>query len=371
MGHEIMSDVSGYSLAKTDKKVKWKLPRVLWGHESARRVFACLSAIANEDGIFALDAATIAQQLGLSRPTVYRAIGVLVQARLVALVEARRGRGQHSIYRLTWHQRKLTNPSTKKSVSSQYKDKNRDKTHSKDSREYQCALKTTEAYQGPEAAKVTLVLGARFYRHVMKSIRLGLESWSLSEPVRHALEGFFGLRIDGASLTYARELASQIWAIRREIEALAAKGASPKRVCSFVAGRLAGIHERSRREVLKRTAQLISEVEQLDRRIAGLRAWLREREADYRAGQVCKRCGYRHSQAEYRSGYRDDGDGLVCVGWARMMIDELREQAKIKRRRECCRVCGGSLRNGHVEGVCWTCYELGKSRLEAEDKMFI
>jgi hypothetical protein len=208
-----------------------------------------------------------------------------------------------------------------------------------------------------------LVMGARFYRHAMRQTRIGLESWELPERIRHALEGFIGLRIDGASLASARELVAKIWAMRAEIEALARSGASPRRVCAFVAGRLSGKPDRSRREVLRRTAELIREsldLELIERRIEGLKRFVAEREAEYQAGQICRRCGYRHTQIEYETGYRDDGTGeLSCFGWGRIKQEQLHEALKIaeRRRRElCCRQCGGSLREGHVEGYCWSCY---------------
>jgi ribosomal protein L37AE/L43A len=50
---------------------------------------------------------------------------------------------------------------------------------------------------------------------------------------------------------------------------------------------------------------------------------------------------------------------LSCFGWVRMKLDELREVHKLaeRRRRElCCRQCGGSLREGQVEGLCWSCW---------------
>jgi hypothetical protein len=165
------------------------------------------------------------------------------------------------------------------------------------------------------------------------------------------------------TLADARGLVAKIWAMRAEIEALARSGASPRRVCAFVAGRLSGKPDRSRREVLRRTAELIREsldLELIERRITGLRRFVAEREAEYQAGQICRRCGYRHSRIEYESGYRDDGTGtLSCFGWARIKQEELHEARKLAERRQrelCCRHCGGSLREGHVEGLCWSCY---------------
>jgi hypothetical protein len=197
----------------------------------------------------------------------------------------------------------------------------------------------------------------------MRQTRRGLESWELPERIRHALEGLIGNRFDGMTLADARGLVAKIWAMRAEIEALARSGASPRRVCSFVAGRLAGKPDRAKREVLRRTAELIREsldLELIARRIEGLRRFVAEREAEYQAGQICRRCGYRHSRIEYESGYRDDGTGtLSCFGWARIKQEELHEARKIAERRErerYCRQCGGSLREGQVEGLCWGCW---------------
>jgi hypothetical protein len=339
--------------------------------DSFRRVLLCCCALANEHGFFDLDASRLAEQVGLSRRSVYLAIAALERQGLVARVHFRTGRGRHSVYRLRF---------SKKSEPRQI-DENVEKIKCAKSEpkniKIQHTLKTAPArlgggsvprrdptaYQGPEAARVVLVLGARFYRQAMRETRLGLEAWELPERIRHALEGFIGLRIDGASLAYARELVAKIWGFKCEIEALARSGASPRRVCAFVAGRLSGKPDRSRREVLRRTAELIREsldLELIERRIQGLRRFAAEREAEFQAGQVCRRCGYRHTRIEYESGYRDDGTGtLSCFGWVRIKLEELHEARKLSERRQrelCCRQCGGSLREGHVEGLCWSCY---------------
>jgi DNA-binding transcriptional ArsR family regulator len=334
------------------------------------RLLCHLRAICDRQGRFELDATRLAHQAGLSRRGLYRALAALQALGLVELVELRRGRGRHSIYRLRF---------SKKSEPRQI-DENVEKIKCAKSEpkniKIQHNLKTAPArrgggstprrdptaYQGPEAGRVVLVMGARFYRQAMRQTRIGLESWELPEPIRHALEGFIGNRLDGASLAYARELVAKIWGFKCEIEALARSGASPRRVCSFVAGRLSGKPDRSRREVLRRTAELIREsldLERIERRLAGLRRFEAEREAEYRAGQICRRCGYCHTKIEYKTGYRDGTGTLSCFGWARIKQEELHEARKLaeRRRRElCCRQCGGSLREGHVEGLCWSCW---------------
>jgi DNA-binding transcriptional ArsR family regulator len=335
------------------------------------RLLCHLRAICDRQGRFELDATRLAYQAGLSRRGLYRALAALQALGLVELVERRRGRGRHSIYRLRF---------SKKSEPRQI-DENVEKIKCAKSdrniKNIQHTLKTAPArlgggstprrdptaYQGPEAARVVLVMGARFYRHAMRQTRIGLESWELPEPIRHALEGLIGNRFDGMTLADARELVAKIWAMRAEIEALARSGASPRRVCAFVAGRLSGKPDRSRREVLRRTAELIRQTldpELIARRIQGLRRFAAEREAEYQAGQVCRRCGYRHTQIEYETGYRDDGTGeLSCFGWVRIKQEELHEARKLAERRQrelYCRHCGGSLREGHVEGLCWSCW---------------
>jgi DNA-binding transcriptional ArsR family regulator len=340
--------------------------------DSFRRVLLCCCALANEHGFFDLDASRLAEQVGLSRRSVYLAIAALERQGLVARVHFRTGRGRHSVYQLRVEQKSKPHEIDEKIVK-----KKCAKTGIRNIKNIQHTLKTAHArlgggstprrdptaYQGPEAARVVLVMGARFYRHAMRQTRLGLESWELPERIRHALEGFIGDRFDGMTLADARGLVAKIWAMRAEIEALARSGASPRRVCAFVAGRLSGKPDRSRREVLRRTAELIREsldLELIERRITGLRRFVAEREAEYQAGQICRRCGYRHSRIEYESGYRDDGTGtLSCFGWARIKQEELHEARKLAERRQrelCCRHCGGSLREGHVEGLCWSCY---------------
>jgi predicted transcriptional regulator len=336
------------------------------------RLLCHLRAICDRQGRFELNAATIAQRLGLSRRSVYLAIAALERQGLVARVHFRTGRGRHSVYQLRIEQKSKAHEIDEKIVK-----KKCAKTGIRNIKNIQHTLKTAPArlgggstprrdptaYQGPEAARVVLVMGARFYRQAMRETRLGLEAWELPERIRHALEGFIGNRIDGASLTYARELVAKIWGFKCEIEALARSGASPRRVCAFVAGRLAGKPDRAKREVLRRTAELIRQTldpELIARRIQGLKRFAAESEAEFRAGQVCRRCGYRHTQIEYETGYRDDGTGeLSCFGWARIKQEELHEALKIAERRQRelhCRHCGGSLRKGHVEGLCWSCY---------------
>jgi hypothetical protein len=208
---------------------------------------------------------------------------------------------------------------------------------------------------------------------VVESTRLQLENWNLSEDRRHALEGMIGNRFDGMTLANARELISQVIALRSEIERREREGATPKELCSFVAGHLAGREDfpRSRRRVLKRTAMLMKQAvagELLDRRIAGVRRFEAKRETEYREGRVCARCGYRHSRTEFESGYREDGTGTwSCFGWARVKLEELQELRKIAERKQkerICLSCGGSLKDGYVEGLCWSCWQVqgGQSR---------
>jgi DNA-binding transcriptional ArsR family regulator len=249
--------------------------------DSFRRVLLRCCALANEHGFFDLDASRLAEQVGLSRRSVYLAIAALERQGLVARVHFRTGRGRHSVYQLRVEQKSKPHEIDEKIVK-----KKCAKTGIRNIKNIQHTLKTAPArlgggstprrdptaYQGPEAARVILVMGARFYRQAMRQTRIGLESWELPERIRHALEGFIGDRFDGMTLADARGLVAKIWAMRAEIEALARSGASPRRVCSFVAGRLSGKPDRSRREVLRRTAELIREsldLELIERRIQG------------------------------------------------------------------------------------------------------
>ena len=342
----------------------------------AHQLLGHLRAICDSKGHFALDADQIAQHLGVSRRTVYLAIAALERQGLIAKVQFRTGRGRHSIYQLKIEQKSKPRQIDEKTVNkkcaiSKIRNINKNKTHSKDSSRCQGECQSPRVgrvkreptdYQGPEAARVALILGSRFYRFVMRETRLSLERWELTEGIRHALEGLIGTRFDGMTLADARELVAKVWAMRREIEAIARSGASPRRVCAFVAGRLAGKPDRAKREVLRRTAALIRESLDLDmiaRRIQGLKRFEAEREAEYLSGQVCRRCGYRHTWIEYETGRKADGS-LSCFGWARIKLEELHEQAKLteRRRRELhCRQCGGPLTGGHVEGYCWECWE--------------
>jgi DNA-binding IscR family transcriptional regulator len=329
----------------------------------AQRVLIYLAAQYG-NRVFSLEATLLAQRFKVSRRSIYWALTALRRQGFLVLVELRRGRGRHSLYQLSQIPENIMQ---KKCVNKKDKNKNIYKTQTKDS-SYQSRGRSKSKtqptdYQGPRATHIVLILGARFYRQAMRQTRTSLESWELSESIRHALEGFIGLRIDGASLASARELVAKIWGFKCEIEALAQSGASPRRVCSFVAGRLAGRPDRARREVLRRTAELIRQTldpELIARRLQGLKYFIAERETEFRAGQVCKRCGYRHTRIEYESGYRADGTGILsCFGWARIKLEELHETRKLAERRRqelCCRHCGGSLREGYIEGYCWNCW---------------
>ena len=352
-----------FNITRSGKKVK----------SGPHRLLEHLQEISDSEGSFELDAATIAQHLNVSRRSVYLAIAALERQGLIAKVELRRGRGRHSLYRLKIKQKNKPHEIDEKTVKIKCaisKIRNINK-HSKDSSRCQGECQSPRVgrvkreptdYVGLEAAKVTLVLGARFYRQAMKQTRLGLEDWRISEPLRHAIEGFLGNRFDGMTLADARELVAKVWAMRGEIEALARSGASSRRVCSFIAGRLAGKPDRAKREILRRTAELIRsslDLELIERRIQGLKRFETERELDFKSGHICRRCGYLHTRIEYGTGRKGDGS-LNCFGWARLRREELIEQAKLteRRRRELhCRHCGSPLTGGHVEGYCWGCWE--------------
>jgi len=339
-------------------------------------VLTYLQEISDAQGYFELNADAIAQHLGLSRRTVYLTLDALQRQGLVEPVELRRGRGRHSLYRLKIKQKNKPRQIDEKTVNKKCaifekrKIKNIKHTLKTVTRQGggqplrgRGSQREPTDYQGFEATRVTLVLGARLYRKAMEQIRLGLEGWELPEPIRHALEGFIGLRIDGSSLDTARRLVRQIWALRREIEALARSGAPPRRVCAFVASRLArGKPDRAKREVLRRTGDLLREsldLELINRRIAGLKRFETERELEFKSGRPCGRCFYQHSRIEYETGRKADGS-LNCLGWARLRREELHEALKIAerlQRERHCRSCGGSLRWGQVEGCCWSCWE--------------
>jgi len=294
----------------------------------------------------------------------------LVGLKVLSPIPKPLGRGYLKAYRVVWGQ-KHRNPhqardfsKSRRTKTQVFKDlKNTPKDVPSQEGLSSRGRRGSESYQGAEAKSVVLVMGARFYRQAMMQTRRGLEGWELPEGIRHALEGLIGTRFDGMTLADARELVAKVWAMRGEIEALARSGASPRRVCAFVAGRLAGKPDRAKREVLRRTAELIRRAldpELIERRIAGLRRFAAEREAEFKAGQVCKRCGYKHTQLEYNSGYRDEGTGtLSCFGWVRIKLEELREQVKLAERRQReqqCRQCGSLLREGQIEGLCWECW---------------
>lgn len=219
----------------------------------------------------------------------------------------------------------------------------------------------------PGGSRVVLVLGARLYRQVMQALRLGLESWQIPQSVSDALEGWFGLRIDGATLEHARFLKDRLWLLKSDIERMAASGAPARTIVQFVAGRVLS-PSRAEREVSNRTARL-------ERRIAGLKRWLADRVREYQEGRICSKCGYRHSASEYQSGRRDGTYDLVCFGYARIYLDELateRTRAQHESERMRCTLCGRALsaREGYIENpvmMCWTCFSRTKKGDECPD----
>lgn len=312
---------------------------------------------------------------------------------LAKLSDGKGGRGKEAVFQVTWgfspktvKTKTLTSkdikhskdypasPSKSWGISQKSQTSNVNSLPVRGTSTAQQPKKTTADYQGLEAHRVQLVLGARFYKAVMESTRLNLEQWSLSEPVRHALEGLIGDRLDGMSLADARELVGRITALRGEIERLAKEGATPRRICSFVAGRLAGRPDftKSKRAVLRQTNELVKRAlapTLLERRIAGLERFLAEREAEQRDGRACKRCGYVHNRWELEEGWRKDGQGPSCFGGARVKLADLREELKKRQRFERgCSVCGGSLRRGWVKywddgAMCLDCHEQRRERL--------
>ena len=74
--------------------------------QSYKAIFLCLYQSADERGLVELDAERIANAVGLSRKTIYKVISFLKRVNLIRLLESRRGRGKHSLYRLNWRKPK-------------------------------------------------------------------------------------------------------------------------------------------------------------------------------------------------------------------------------------------------------------------------
>lgn len=398
---------------------------------TVRRVFDYLYALSDDSGFFELNAEAIATTLGLSRPTIYRSVARLKRVNLLHLVEYRTGRGQHSLYQVNWRKPK---PSIAQSVSPLvYKKKEKEHTlktetclgcislrSGKDeswgdrpraflSRQtpppgevcswqrearvwrdrrvssYAAFLQTCSAgsgvtrrrrpeeYLATDAQEIILVLGARLYRQTMQNARLSFSAWPIPEKHRDALEGFYGLRIDGANLLYAQVLFDRIFSLRDRIIELVRAGASPRRVCSYVAGVLAGVPDKRRqralREVQRRTVELMTDLAEIERRMASIRAWAEAREREFLAGEVCPRCGHVHTQSEFDNGRNDEDDSLNCFGWARIMIDRLRERMRQLREQQQwpqCRRCKTRVPPDSIFGdECFDC--LAKARRVTQD----
>jgi hypothetical protein len=386
----VIEQVTAQVYQKTEKKVKSPQPLkrldsfLKRAHVTAASVQAAAKHILATKGPGGTVTYADIQALGYSRRTAVWVAKRLVGLRILTkLTDGRGGRGREAVFQICWGfspKTVKTKTLISKDIKKQSKDgcrlsRRRPSTKSLQVRgrvDQPSPLKrTTKDYEGLEAERVRLVLGARFYRAVMQSTRLSLEGWSLPESVRHALEGLVGNRIDGMSLADARDLVLRVTLLRGEIERRARAGATPRRICAFVAGRLAGRQDftRSKRAVLRRTAELVKQaLDQepvlLEQRIAGVKRFLTDRESEYLARTCCGRCGYMHSAVEYRTGYRDDGTGtLNCFGWARVKIEDLRELLRRKRRESACSSCGGSLRDGNVGGMCWSCYDKSKTRI--------
>ena len=90
----------------------FRLPNVIaiQRGDSYRKVFACLYSLSNENGLLELDALRLKALTGLSRKTVYKVVSFLQRVNLLRLVEARTGRGKHSLYRLNWRKPRKCHP---------------------------------------------------------------------------------------------------------------------------------------------------------------------------------------------------------------------------------------------------------------------
>lgn len=91
-----------------DVKTSVTMPDVVQRQKapSYKAIFIYLYQIADEASLIELDAAKIGRVVGLSRKSVYKVIAFLKRVNLIRLLEAKKGRGRHSIYFLNWKKQK-------------------------------------------------------------------------------------------------------------------------------------------------------------------------------------------------------------------------------------------------------------------------
>jgi len=166
-----------------------KIPNVVHKQQglSIKGVFAWLFCQMDQNQLIELDASQIAQDIGLSRRQVYRAINFLKSVNLLILKMQRTGRGCHSLFYLNW----------RKSVPSTPIKKNKNKNHIHDQ---------TSLVQKPQKEQTpwTRMMGA--FRRLMS------HSWFQRSDREYSLR-LIGKCVRGNSLEWAKELFHRLAAI--------------------------------------------------------------------------------------------------------------------------------------------------------------
>lgn len=221
-----------------------EIPRVIQRQKrrSSLEVFLYLYRHSDGNGRLALDASAASAATGFSRKTVYKVVRFLQRVNLLFLVEARTGRGNHSIYRLNWKKPEASTeaPSTSK------------KCHPpKNPRSVKYQHRSPEA-PDPERPRWETIpsLRCRYltsgwrelrkgqygFKRAAKLLRLGCWDLGLSPQNAETISGLLLQRLQGQSAERVRKvhdrLFARLWERQRKLHALARRGR--RRLCAWI-----------------------------------------------------------------------------------------------------------------------------------------
>lgn len=195
-----------------------------------------------ENEPFELNASWLVNQIGYSRKTIYKALRFLCGIKLVELVEARRGRGNHSIYRVRWQKREVRCKSVTSAPIKRDIRQNRS-TESSRAREAEWQFDRSRRVRYLTSGWTTLRNGHYGFKRAAKLFRLS--SWELGMPQRTAetISGLLLRRLEGhRAEVIARvhdELFFRLWSTSTKLQRLL--HGPLRKLCAWVAWLLGAI----------------------------------------------------------------------------------------------------------------------------------
>ena len=250
-------------------------------------IFRILYRDSDLDGHLELRADGIASETGYSRKTVYKVIAFLQRVNLLFRIEARTGRGRHSVYRLNWRKPKgsgrPTSPTEK--CHPPYKTGSINTTH-RSSESSATERPRWEANPVLRCRYLTsgwsrLQKGQYGYRRTAKLFRLGCWSLELAPEPTESVSGLLLNRLEGQSADRVRKVHDRLFAHlsewRDKLHRLTRRGV--ERLCSWIGWLLQRILAAIRQEEAQREreeAEWAEAERQAERQQA---AWLAELKA--------------------------------------------------------------------------------------------